>query len=90
LEYDSHFRWKNEKDNATYMLLEELLPQHSDQIVVGMDMARHGYWESYGGQPGLKYLLTTFKETMAKRNLDSYLEKIFILNPQRIFSFKEP
>ncbi|CAN5349869.1 phosphotriesterase [soil metagenome] len=87
VEYDSHFRWKNEEDNRTYTLLEKLLPDFSNQITVGMDLARNNYWKSYGGEPGLNYLLTTFYEQMHKRGLSDYLEKIFFNNPQQLFSF---
>jgi predicted metal-dependent phosphotriesterase family hydrolase len=87
LEYDSHFRWKNRNPNPTYELLKVLLPAYPDQLVVGMDMARNTYWKSYGGSPGLNYLLTTFKEEMRKMGLEQYLENIFYKNPQRIFSF---
>lgn len=90
VEYDSHFRWKNEDDNWTYTLLEKLLPDYSGQITVGMDMARNTYWKSYGGSPGLNYLLTDFKEQMNKRGLSVYLEKIFFTNPQKLFCFNNP
>jgi len=89
VEYDSHFRWKNDDDNWTYTLLEKLLPDFSEQITVGMDMARNSYWTSYGGSPGLNYLLTNFKEQMTKRGLQEYLQKIFFDNPQQLFCFKE-
>lgn len=89
VEYDSHFRWKNDDDNWTYTLLEKLLPDFSDQITVGMDMARNSYWKSYGGGPGLNYLLTNFKEEMNKRGLSGYLDKLFFRNPQQLFCFKE-
>ncbi|MGZ8556727.1 MAG: phosphotriesterase family protein [Chitinophagaceae bacterium] len=87
VEYDSHFRWKNEDDNWTYTLLEKILPDFAEQVTVGMDMARNSYWKSYGGQPGLNYLLTTFRHQMKKRGLSEYLEKIFIANPQKLFCF---
>lgn len=89
VEYDSHFRWKNDDDNWTYTLLEKLLPDFSEQITVGMDMARNSYWKSYGGGPGLNYLLTNFKEEMNKRGLSGYLDKLFFRNPQQLFCFKE-
>jgi 5-phospho-D-xylono-1,4-lactonase len=89
VEYDSHFRWKNEDNNWTYTLLEKLLPDYAGQITVGMDMARNIYWQSYGGAPGLNYLLTTFKEQMNKRGLSAYLEKIFFTNPQQLYSFNK-
>jgi 5-phospho-D-xylono-1,4-lactonase len=89
VEYDSHFRWENDDDNWTYTLLEKLLPEFSEQITVGMDMARNSYWKSYGGSPGLSYLLTNFYEQINKRGLSEYIEKIFFHNPQQLFCFKE-
>ena len=89
VEYDSHFRWKNDEDNWTYTLLEKLLPDFANQITVGMDMARNSYWKSYGGSPGLNYLLNNFQVQMNKRGLSAYLEKIFFDNPQKLFCFKE-
>ena len=88
VEYDSHFRWKTKKDNWTYTLLENLLPLHADRIVIGMDMARNTYWKSYGGVPGLIFLLTTFKKELAVRGLDAFFEKLFFANPQNLYTFK--
>ena len=89
VEYDSHFRWKKGEENFTYKLLEHLLPVFADRIVLGMDMARNTYWKSYGGNPGLVFLLTTFKEDMEKLGLASYLYQVFLTNPQQLFSFME-
>ncbi|MGN6495570.1 MAG: phosphotriesterase family protein [Agriterribacter sp.] len=87
VEYDSAFRWKKEEENWTYTLLEKLLPQFPHQITAGMDAARNSYWRSYGGKPGLDYLLTTFVNELQQRGLDTYFSNIFISNPARIFSF---
>lgn len=87
VEYDSHFRWKSKNDNWTYNLLAKLLPEFGDRIVVGMDMARSTYWKSYGGAPGLIYLLTDFREELQKRGLELFYEKLFFLNPQKLFTF---
>ncbi|MGC4231436.1 MAG: hypothetical protein QM594_00360 [Niabella sp.] len=87
VEYDSHFRWKQVSENPTYDLLEALLPDYSEQIVIGMDMARNTYWKSYGGKPGLTYLLTTFKEELRKRELEAYYDTLFLTNPQKLFCF---
>jgi phosphotriesterase-related protein len=89
VEYDSAFRWKPDQENWTYKLLEALLPDFPDQITVGMDAAKHSYWKSYGGKPGLTYLLTTFKEEMKKRGLEGYLDTIFFTNPARLYQFAE-
>src|SRR6476469_9617442 len=77
VEYDSHFRWKTTEDNWTYILLEKLLPAHSNRIVIEMDMARNTYWKSYGGKPGLIFLLTTFKDELNRRGLINYFDQMF-------------
>jgi 5-phospho-D-xylono-1,4-lactonase len=89
VEYDSHFRWKTAEENWTYTLLEKLLPEHSNRIVIGMDMARNTYWKSCGGKPGLIFLLTTFKDELNKRELINYFDQMFYKNPQQLFSFKK-
>jgi predicted metal-dependent phosphotriesterase family hydrolase len=88
VEYDSAFRWKKDDENWTYTLLEKLLPLYPNQITAGMDAARNTYWRSYGGKPGLDYLLTTFVEELDKRGLKPYFNDLFINKPGRIFSFK--
>jgi len=87
VEYDSHFRWKQGEENFTYKLLEQLLPGYSHRIVLGMDMARNTYWNSYGGEPGLSFLLTIFKEELNKMGAMKYYEQIFINNPQQLYCF---
>ena len=87
VEYDSHFRWKTKEDNWTYTLLENLLSQYGDRIVMGMDMARNTYWKSYGGQPGLIFLVTIFKQELERRGLGDFFEKLFFTNPQNLYSF---
>lgn len=86
VEYDSAFRWK-EKENWTYKLLEALLPDFPDQITMGMDAAKNSYWQSYGGKPGLNFLLTTFREDLRKMGLEQYYENIFFKNPAQLYSF---
>jgi 5-phospho-D-xylono-1,4-lactonase len=88
VEYDSHFRWKQGEENNTYKLLEQLLPDYANRIVLGMDMARNTYWKSYGGKPGLSFLLTTFRNDFEKLGLMEYYEKIFFSNPQQLYSFE--
>ena len=89
VEYDSAFRWKEGDTNWTYLLLEELLPEFPDQITVGMDAARNTYWKSYGGNPGLVYLLTTFRDELKKRELESYWDKLMVENPASLYTFSK-
>ena len=87
VEYDSAFRWPTREVNWTYKLLEALLPEFPNQITVGMDAARHTYWKSYGGQPGLTFLLTTFVDELEKMSLSQYFNDLFVNNPKRMFAF---
>jgi phosphotriesterase-related protein len=86
VEYDSAFRWKG-KENWTYKLLEALLPDFPVQITMGMDAAKSSYWKSYGGKPGLDFLLTTFKDDLNKMGLGQYFENLFLKNPAQLYSF---
>jgi len=88
VEYDSTFRWKKEEENWTYTLLENLLPDFPDQITMGMDAAKHSYWRSYGGVPGLDFLLTTFKKNLKKMGMIGFYDHIFYKNPASLFTFK--
>lgn len=88
VEYDSAFRWEEGEENWTYKLLQVLLPEFPDQITMGMDAAKHTYWQSYGGKPGLNFLLTTFQEDLTKMGLGEFYEKIFYQTPAQLFSFR--
>jgi phosphotriesterase-related protein len=89
VEYDSHFRWKTGDENFTYKLLDQLLPDHSNRIVLGMDMARNTYWKAYDGKPGLNFLLTTFKSDLENMGLMQYYDQLFFHNPQQLYSFNK-
>jgi phosphotriesterase-related protein len=89
LEYDSAFRWKSH-ENPTLNLVLQLAPEFPHQIVLGMDAARRSYWKSYGGSPGLTFLLTTFAAQLRAAGLsEELLTNIFVHNPARAYSFSE-
>lgn len=88
VEYDSHFRWKTIDENPTYILLENLLPLYADRIVIGMDLAKNTYWKTYGGNPGLIYLLTEFRHELVARGISNFFEKLFFKNPQMLYSIQ--
>lgn len=87
IEYDSAFRWKKEGPNYTLQLLERLLPEYPDQITLGMDMAKNAYWKSYGGAPGLNYLIDTIPKFLKSKGLEEHYKKLFFDNPQRLYCF---
>jgi phosphotriesterase-related protein len=87
MEYDSAFRWKSD-ENPTLDLLVGLLGEFPNQLMLGMDAARPTYWTSYGGAPGLNFLLCEFTEAMTQRgvNRDDW-ERIFVRNPAAAYDF---
>lgn len=86
VEYDSAFRWKTGEENYTYTLLKQLLTEFPGQITMGMDAAKSQYWKSYGGNPGLDFLVTTFKKDLEEMGLGEFFKNIFIDNPAKLFS----
>ncbi|RAJ10221.1 phosphotriesterase family protein [Arenibacter echinorum] len=89
LEYDSAFRWKEQEPNYTLNLLENLLPKYPDQITLGMDMAKNAYWKSYGGSPGLNYLIETIPQFLKSKGLEEHYKKVFFDNPKRLYAFSK-
>lgn len=87
VEYDSAFRWKSGSENHTYTLLEQLLHEFPNQITMGMDAAKSLYWKSYGGEPGLDFLVTVFKKDLEEMGLGEFFKNIFFDNPAALFSF---
>lgn len=90
LEYDSAFRWKAEQGNPTLDLLCALVEEFPGQLLLGLDAARRGYWRSYGGAPGLAFLLRDFRQAMRERGIPGErVDAIFRENPARVFAFRE-
>ena len=87
-EYDGSFRW-GDAPNGTLQLLEWMADDGlTDQIVLGMDAARRGYYSVYGGTPGLCWLLDGFSAAMERRGLGVELRRRwFVEVPARVFSF---
>lgn len=85
-EFDSCFRWKPEQGNPTLDLLMDLFSEFPNQLMLGMDAARRGYWKCYGGSPGMSYLLTIIYPRLP----NEMRKNIFIANPARAYQFKQP
>lgn len=89
VEFDSAFRWK--EGNPTRDLVLALVAEFPSQILLGMDAARRSYWKSYGGAPGLSYLLTEFRDQLLGAGLGQEAwNRIMIENPSNTFSFTRP
>jgi phosphotriesterase-related protein len=91
VEYDQGFRWKPDVDNGTLTLLAWMIEDgFDDEVMLGMDAARQGYWTTYGGSPGWTFLLGAFADAMQARGISADAQRaIFVTNPARAFSFAE-
>jgi len=89
VEYDQAFRWKAGESNGTLALLEWMIEDgHLDRLMLGMDAARQGYWATYGGSPGMSYLLGPFASEMTERGIGAVEQRaIFVDNPARAYAF---
>lgn len=88
VEFDSAFRWPAGRGNPTRDLLLALLPEFPRQLMLGMDAARRRYWRSYGGGPGLDFLLREFAAELRSAGVTpEQLRQIFEGTPAETFAF---
>ena len=88
-EYDGSFRW-GDRPNGTLQLLQWMAEDDLiDQVTLGMDAARQGYYAVYGGSPGLGWLLDGFSAAMDQVGLHAAARRrLFVTNPARAFAFR--
>jgi predicted metal-dependent phosphotriesterase family hydrolase len=88
--YDQAFRW-GDTDNGTIRLIEWAIEDGTHaQVMLGMDAARQGYYRSFGGGPGLAYLLREFSDQLAAGGIPAAVrESMFVAAPARAFAFAE-
>ena len=88
LEYDSAFRWPARDTNPTLDVVVAMVAAgFGRQIVLGMDAARRKYWRSYGGGPGLDFLLREFVPRLRGAGLGvEEVDAIFIRNPSACYA----
>lgn len=96
LGYDSIPKAKyNTKERAIDFILRLAQENLHTQILISGDFARQSYFKGYGGQFGLDYLLTSFKEEVRARldaeKMDSnrIIDDLFIHNPRRALAFRK-
>jgi phosphotriesterase-related protein len=90
LEYDGPSRLKYGPDSDVVKLIAAAAEGgYGDQILLGMDLARRSYYPSYGGGPGLGYLLGVFAPRLKAEGLGQMVQQIFVENPARAFALAE-
>jgi phosphotriesterase-related protein len=88
VEYDRAFRATLDDTNPTLRLFAAMVKEFPDQVMLGTDGARASYWRSYGGGPGLDYLLRDFSERAKRLGVtDGELRNVFVDNPARAYAF---
>lgn len=91
VEYDQAIRHAEESVPATATLIAAMVESgFEDQIMLGTDGARQSLLTSYGGTPGLAWLLTDFATTLDGLGVsDAVRHKFFVDNPARFLDFAD-
>ena len=91
LEYDTPGRTKYHPDSTVLDLIGEMVAAgHGDRLMLGCDLGRRDYYRSYGGGPGMRYLLDTFVPRLRRRIGDHATDAILVANPARAYALAEP
>jgi phosphotriesterase-related protein len=89
VEYDRVFRAPLDDANPTLQLFAAMVKEYPSQVMLGTDGARASYWRSYGGKPGLDYLLREFSDRAKKLGVtEAELKAVFVDNPARAYAFR--
>jgi 5-phospho-D-xylono-1,4-lactonase len=86
--YDCFGKAKYGPDSARLALLREMLDAGAGRrILIGNDLGRPSYWKSYGGGPGLDFVLTEFKQRFLASGFSEVEWTTLVQdNPRRFFS----
>lgn len=85
LEYDQALRQAEDADMGTAGLLRDMIDAgYIDQLMLGTDGARRSLWSSLGGEPGLAWLASGFRDAMVRVGItESEQHVLFVENPKR-------
>jgi phosphotriesterase-related protein len=88
LEYDTPGRIKYRPDSDLLDLIEAMASGgHLDRLLLGLDLGRRDYLRSYGGGPGMTYLMETFVPRLRDRIGEAAVETILVTNPAGAFAW---
>ena len=89
LVYDTPGRIKYQPDSVLLGLIEQMVVAgFGAQLLLGLDLGRNEYWRSYGGGPGLGYLMETFVPRLERRIGADAVGSILVNNPARAFAVR--
>ena len=86
--YDCPGKIKYGTDSIRIQVLKEIIERgYHKQILLGNDMSRISYFKSYGGGPGLDYVLTKYIPRLKMEGIsEKVINDILIENPKRFLS----
>lgn len=90
LEYDTIARLRYHSDDEEVSLIKTMIDHGFErQILLGMDSTRERSL-SYGGSPGLEYILTAFLPMLQKGGIESgSIVTIMVNNPKNALTFNK-
>lgn len=90
LEYDTVGRTKYHPDSVVLDLIEAVAAAgHLDRLMLGLDLGQRDYLRSFGGGPGLRYLMTAFAPRLRRRLGEQGAHAILVANPARFYAFAD-
>jgi phosphotriesterase-related protein len=90
LEYDTPGRIKYRPDIQLLDLVEAMVRAgHGGALMLGLDLGQRDYFRSYGGGPGLTYLMGTFVPRLRSRVGEDAVRTILVDSPARAFAMSK-
>ncbi|HEX4031016.1 MAG TPA: hypothetical protein VHX20_11670 [Terracidiphilus sp.] len=89
MQYDCMGRIKYFPESTIVELLRKMFDLSvGSQILLGGDNARRSYWKSYGGNPGMSYILRSFLPRLKREGFsDEQIERLSTHNAGKAFTF---
>jgi 5-phospho-D-xylono-1,4-lactonase len=88
LGYDCFGKAKYGPDEALVALIRSMIDRgHGQRLLIGNDLGRPSYWRSYGGGPGLDFVLTRFVPRLEHSGFSrAEIDMLLIDNPRRFLA----
>lgn len=61
----------------------------AERLLLGGDISRQGYWRSWGGEPGLEFVVGGFRTMLAEAGIPlPTVDQIYVGNPRRLLTWR--
>jgi len=86
--YDCFGKSKYGPESRRVSLIRDMIDSgFGKRVLIGNDLGRPSYWRSYGGGPGLDYVLTGFRQRLRDDGFsEAELTMLLVDNPRRFFA----